>query len=747
MFKKNKILIAGNKKMETRLPVRDRIIPRTLDVLTQPIRSGLDYGLHKVTRGKYKADLELYFGPHEHKSEIDKGLHDTAQVLTDIDEKLAGGSEFIGDKFEVWKKVKTELEDHVGLKITDQVLIDRKGGNHVLFAEKDDKIVPIFLSGVSTEGDTRSLFGIGNEYPKEANTSENVARELTIFKIMEAEALEPENYKLRKVDSVANDFELRRHALFEREGDEFEAIRAQGALSIGELQTVSRLLLFGGITFEEGEVRTSPSLEDIWIKTRMISMGENVDTKTAQAVAQKEIAQFAKEVVYFRLAQQYFVEHPDVTREFMKSEYYLQHRKDFINSHLAARGQTEEKIAEAMLANYCLARFEKTDIENSPSQKYIKDKEGFMGDIDNFLTGLGVFVPGEIRDLATELKGALVNKVISYNQRYVALAEAKRSLEKVANEIWRHKETRKIFDRLVQLSPFDFVDDKEKPVKVFRVIIGNLGLAKVPGEGKFTMSSYLPKVPYYPEGSEVLPFDPEKARHAKIIDSIKCIFDGSVLPPSGSGEKASAYESQVTRIYTEGTTILRFLTEDPRIPDNVREFVQAITSDNLGQKILERYGPVSDQDPQIVNRFFKDGFDRFQTMITHRYVTDFVRGVETNLILLTGGTGDKVSRQFMGDWKNFDFSQLPDEVVDKAIEMTLADGKHRLELLNHETSERTTLKDKQELLEKVFGWNTYDMWFLRWEKFWNVWNTLGGAWDCICFMRKPIFNPGTIKQF
>ena len=53
----------------------------------------------------------------------------------------------------------------------------------------------------------------------------------------------------------------------------------------------------------------------------------------------------------------------------------------------------------------------------------------------------------------------------------------------------------------------------------------------------------------------------------------------------------------------------------------------------------------------------------------------------------------------------------------------------------------------KEHFEKVFGWDTFDMWFLRWEKFWDVWNTLGGAWDCICFGRKSIFNPKTLQQW
>ena len=58
---------------------------------------------------------------------------------------------------------------------------------------------------------------------------------------------------------------------------------------------------------------------------------------------------------------------------------------------------------------------------------------------------------------------------------------------------------------------------------------------------------------------------------------------------------------------------------------------------------------------------------------------------------------------------------------------------------------RATWKTLQEQLEVVFGWDTTAMKYLRWQEMWNVWNTLGAAWDCICFTRKTIFNPKILK--
>jgi hypothetical protein len=150
----------------------------------------------------------------------------------------------------------------------------------------------------------------------------------------------------------------------------------------------------------------------------------------------------------------------------------------------------------------------------------------------------------------------------------------------------------------------------------------------------------------------------------------------------------------------------------------------------------------------VVNRFFPGGFADFQTMTEHRYATDFVRGVETQLVLSERSFPEKLQRRFGGKWVNNDFSQVSGAAVEDAIAKTLAIGSHRIDKLNHERGvKRETLKDWQEFAEKSLGWDTHEMKFLRWESFWNVWNTLGPGWDCICFSRKPIFNAETLRQY
>lgn len=725
---------------------KESVPARTAQVLLSPILSGSSFMAHKITGGKYRPELSMYFGPMDPNLEISVVFSDLSETLSKIDTKLSKKETFIKEDFAVWKEIQKETEEVTGLKLTDYVLFDETEGRHILFAERDKEIVPIYVPGKNDiQAKEHGFIGVGAGCERIENRSDSVSRELTIFKIEKDEGAVPGTHHLRRLNSVSNEFELRRNSVFERDGEMIEALRHEGAMSVGELQEVTRNLVSYGLSFEDGKLVTDPSLEAILVKTRLVSMGDDGSEEQKLKGVTEEVKAFLEQAAFFKMAEEYFKENPDIVRKFLESPSYLNLRKEFLNTHFGGRGQTEERLAASMLSNYFLALFENTDIKVSPSQKYSSNPEGFMNDIGSFVDQNNVNLPLNLQEMFLNLKNNPLTITEGNSPKAEVLRKADESLTKISNEMWRHRESRKIFNFFVEKSPFDFVDDDSKSSKVFRAIIVNFGLAKVPGEGRFTMASYLPKVPYYPEGSDVLPFDEEEVRYGRIEDSIRYIFNGTSMVEDPT--VASKYESQVARIYTEGAAIIRFLSEDKRVPDNVRDFIKTINSEDLGQKILERFGPNWDQDPLVVNRFFAEGFDKFQTMTTHRYVTDFVRGIETNLINLTSGSwAEKTKRKFTANWKNYDFSQVPEDVLQKAIELTLESGKHRLELLNKETTERTTLKDKQEMLEKVFGWDTYDMWFLRWDKFWNVWNTLGGAWDCICFMRKPIFNTGTFKQ-
>jgi recombination protein RecA len=300
-----------------------------------------------------------------------------------------------------------------------------------------------------------------------------------------------------------------------------------------------------------------------------------------------------------------------------------------------------------------------------------------------------------------------------------------------------------VLERMRKLVPIIVNDDKL--ARFFPIVVAKLGMAAVPGEGRYTASSWLNKAgEMMPEGTELHPFE-SLSEGKKVEDSIRHIFNGE-LQKKNTGASNSAYESQVARIYENGGNILKFLMDDKRVPENVKDFIGTITSHSIADRVLEQFGPIADQDPNVANRFYDD-FAEFQTSVVHRYVTDFVRGVETHLINLTQPVGDRVARRTLGDWKNYDFSQIPDDILRLAITYTLADGEHRIKKLNHETKENITLKDKQELIERWIGTFTYDLQFVQHDQFMNIWRSLGGAWDCICFSRKTVFNPRTLKQY
>ncbi|MEK7105857.1 MAG: hypothetical protein AAB895_00690, partial [Patescibacteria group bacterium] len=295
--------------------------------------------------------------------------------------------------------------------------------------------------------------------------------------------------------------------------------------------------------------------------------------------------------------------------------------------------------------------------------------------------------------------------------------------------------------------------------------IGNLMLRTVDihGEKRFAF-------PWLKRASGYLGADREKelpaiteAREIGLDEVMRDIFSGQV------GDEGHPYLSQEARIFKHSGTILKYLASNELVPVSVRKFVASLSSTDSIIRVLETMGNISDNDPNIISRFFPEGVGEFHLASIHRYLFDFVRGVESNLVLGAKDQGfvAKVG-VWAGNWRNRDFSKLDSQRINAAVEETLHDGHSRLLELNHAVGDinkmatvlglntdemsqlsqdeyRATWKTLQEQLEVVFGWDTTAMKYLRWQEMWNVWNTLGAAWDCICFTRKTIFNPKILK--
>lgn len=331
------------------------------------------------------------------------------------------------------------------------------------------------------------------------------------------------------------------------------------------------------------------------------------------------------------------------------------------------------------------------------------------------------------------------------SQTAKTISAANKALRKVGFEIERNKKIRRVKEKLTRRL---ITDDK---MTLYRTVIANVIMARVPGERRFTASSWMPNADgYLPRGKEsISPFQRSEVQFGEIpsisdaVSAVKNIFNGEVLNRVGG---SSAYESQVERISANGDVLFRFLQQNEAVPANVRDIMQTIgSSEMLKTKILKNFGKDA---KSVVSKFFPEGFEDFQTMTIYRYTTDFVRGVETQLVFTQKPRRERLKRRFAGKWENYDFSKTDDNTVKDAIEKTLAIGSHRIDKLNNQEGiKKTTFKDWQEYFEKVIGWDTHEMKFLRGEPLWTFWNSIGATWGCICFSRQPLFNTETFQQF
>jgi hypothetical protein len=723
--------------------IKESATYRTMEVLTDPVRSAIDLGLHSASKGKYKPELGLFFGPIETPEVYELRVKDIPQFLSRTDRKLRGyyirdeerfeleGSgapqEFIGEDFNKWQNVKPALEKDLGVTISDYILFGRFGDTHVLFAETESTLTPLFLNG-----DTITS---GFEY-KLAPTPDNRDIELAISRVQaDFFRTSHSDFTLRRMSSISNDHHLNRNSVFDRDGEMIESLRGLGGWCIGEIQTAARLLATYGINIEKGEVAADKDLMEVVAQAREMSIGEGSE-KERRAKAEAEISDFLNQTAYYTMTKQYLKENPEIVWRFIESNTFVALKEDFEDIHLNSKGQTCFQVGLEMLANYFLLKFEGDTGELTHSQQHLKNKELFTASVENFITEnseVGNIPLGIFGISASINENPFNQRVMSKSAKSKAVAEAKDSLQKLDYQFKRHGKVRKLIDWVQKRTPIRLIDNEKRNLKVFTLLIGNMALVRA--DGKYLVSSYDPQGVYWPKGEELKSFNPGEAVSDTLEGSIRYIFNSEL------SENMSGYESQVGRIHSEGANLLKFLISDSRVPQNVREFIGGLLGDGFAVRTLERCGNISDQNPQVANRFSQEGFESFQLTAAHRYVHDFVRGVETNLIFLTEKNLFKRIARRMGDaWHDFDFSDVPDDVLNEAILKTLRDAELRIKNLNHQTEKNPTFKDKQEFWEKVFGWNTYEMWFLRWEKRWDVWNSTEIHADCKCKKRNSIFN-------
>lgn len=772
-------------------------------VAIEPIKSAVQWvGYHdRGAFGRYtrrnNPDLEIFFG-HEVKVNKELELKPSSlvkEIAARIKESDGVPQHFLGrDLDEAWRVAKQNLQQRFnsGLIVTDY-LTKCGDGYYVFIVDKEQgKIIPLLVNDelfdtssakldlsqqpfelLSMEESEDSLFRSEFGFSK-------ISEETAAKKVVDQLSSHDQKTELFRLSIIANEFFNKRHAFLEREGDFFTSLRHLGVHSLGELQTLGRELFSHGLSIDgsTGQVNLDPEMLRIWQEIR--SLPSFTTTDADQFLIKEEAFQYAQEQVFFRLMMEVLSKQSELVIKFMNSAIYREYAMEFKDKHLASFGATETHVAQSILANYLTYLFEgKSNPNDSPSQRYMADKgdyfqamKVFIEDNCRQLLPEGELAEGNdrvvwLKHLASKSGEEGVAKINECASNFKNSESRKKTITEASETLPKSKE--QMAKNPVHRSIVAFFDQTglivsrgaETQIGVGQTLIANLGLKRA--QGRFLYSWFPEKNTsgYIPIGMDrslpLLP-DREGSSNLGVEDVIKHIFNGGV-----DNSADNPVFSQEQKIFSHSRIILDFLKSDSRVPDRVKDFISTVDSPELIVKMLETMGDIGDNDPNIVNRFFSNSIKEFQLSTVYRYVFDFVRGVESNLMLLNAKkTKDPLSKlaihfkMWAGDWENHDFSKFSQDEIDYAIRQTLVDANSRIIELNHEVEEVNKLKNSdpeyqqtwktiQEKMEIIFGWDTSDMQFLRWSKYWNIWNTLGATWDCICFSRKTVFNPKAFK--
>lgn len=751
------------------------VIVQFIRAATGPFRSAIYYGgVHLpglrqlVIKRQPHAENFLYHKPTPERTTI----KNCSSVLTAIDGRLfnhGNPEHFIGQElYGQYEQVKAELQAQAVLqlgetgKLSEYVFFDRRTQQALFFFQTESsQIIPI---AVKHEFDVKNLQFAG-KYAGDVSES-SLAEELKLHEILIEMGFtdwsaDTQSYSLRLINSISNEFHLTRQADLEHDGIIINTLRDNGVHTIGELQAVFRLLFSRGIqTGQDGETYVDQDLLDRARKIFCLAYPE-----IAPRHAEQWICEAAQEKLYFHAVIEQLRQNQPLVLAFMQSQVFFNHVREFKDRHLASLGQTEREAAIAMLAGFYLLQYEGNPPEHSRSQYYFANTAGYFEDIQAFLADyeqLGNQIP-EILNSAIKEQREVVCGVAEISEPFIAqkqqvLDDFDNNYYKALCQKRRHRTHQALLGTLQKVRAPITVDPRKG---MFPNLIANLAIKRVKtDEDEYHL---LPCTWFWWNGGYLLEdgeappnFNEQKSRvnpenepldsvNTRLSRSLQYIF--GISQATDSAEKGSVYaqyQAQEQRIISEAPTIMEYLATGDDVPETIRSFISQIISGDFVYRVLEKFGSVSDQDPNIINRFFPEGLHAFTQSVSYRYAFDFVRGIETNLNFQNGFKA-KMRAQFIGDWQPLDISKLSLDKLEKARKLVLRDGEHRLAWLNHETTKIKTLKDLQEKAEIIFGWDTEDMKFLRWTPFWDVWHTLGGAWDCVCFARKTIFNPRAFK--
>lgn len=690
-------------------------------------------------------------------------MYELRSFLSEIDHLLVDDrgrpQRLLGEEnFETWEVFRLLLKRDLDpqIDVSDLVVFDRENHSFWIVLTKGESTERVLVTkdGIDkAQFDTalaRLSTGKNPRYLSESMLFSS--HELAVYRDLRKDY--PRNLpKVRRISPITNEIPLARHRKFEREGAFFTRLRHQGVSSLGELQELNRYFFENGIRLHPTtkEIDFDRELAQAWLVMR--SLEDGAETSLSNSRHLPEMMKAAREKVFFGVITGVLEKNHELVEKFVVSAVFRKYKRDFCDRVLSGYGQTDLDIAKAMLGNYYLYKFEGADSPlTSEYWSIFASMPYFLESIEEFCfvhkNTIPIPLPTSDRNFQTTYMSDMVNRFFTQEElentpfcrfRFGAggkarvISDANSARVRAKAEINRHPFHEHANQLLARRG---FIVEPASDLGVFGVLIGNVALATDEERRNFTISRWFPDADaYWPKGPNL----PE------IVD-VDTYRSPTTFTREILGE--TTFEGQMRRLMGNCDEVMEFLQTDTSVPDEVRAFFSQLGSDELVTKILARYGKLTDQDPNIVNRFFPGGLHEFRKMACYRFVNDFVRGVETNLLFQTSNSLTRAGRRLQRKFKHHDFSKVDENQWREAIDLTLKMGANRIRLLNHEVGVgRHTLKDWQEFFEKTFGWDSRDMSYLRWEKFWDIWNILGGAWDCVCFSRKPIFNVRVLPQW
>src|SRR3989344_45171 len=603
-------------------------------------------------------------------------------------------------------------------------------------------------------------------------------------------------------ESFDDPLSFRRHDLFEREGTFIRDLRRGGGETINEVQTEIRNWTNSIYwkTDEEGVGRIHNGIDNFLVRTYELTLPG--DKRVARRRAIQELGKYAEEVAYHNLIVNFFDNDSTLGEKFIQSPNFQELRQQFIDAHVGASKAGDKTLAIAMLAGHYLMQFEGADPGISPSQKFIKEGREYHQKIAEFIASAGdkgkppslthnrtndlanlekatlsaidkKYLPNGIPDSPNGRDEALKKHLLATETLYRIVShpdvepdikpgmtrwqEGQAILRNLNEQFERNKVDLEWLRRIKNKLPNLLIVDPDGRRNFIQTVIGNalMGVAQTSDGKVYTASRYLPHSEGYfgqdnPNPIPDLIHTPDIPTRIELIEIIKNIYNGQP-----GVDRGHAYQSQTQKIYEATPKILRYLRMADNVPDEVRQLFEIVTNkEELAKKITARFGKETDQDINYVNIFFREGgLSEAQKLITYRLVTEFIEGINTNLIMATKNPVRKQGRTWGGTWVNDDFSRVDNPIIERALAKTLEDGKNQLLLYDHKLNTKTQkrvgrLPANKRMAAEKYLWDTYDTRFKRWvNKRGSYDNALEVAIECLCPLRDTIFNPRTVQQW